>query len=170
MQRALILAAGHDLWIEETTVTRCTVCGRRKDSEATSRITWTLDDAKRAGLAGKQPWRFYPRQMLLARASADLARAVFPDAIGGLAATEELEDDPELAAVDNGAEPPTTTRRRRRASVTTSANQPGADTPDRTGPGRGWDNLVSGGERGSGWTPPPRDRGRPTQRRRRRPR
>ena len=93
-QRALILQAGHDIWIEESTNTRCTVAGRRHGSEATSRVTWTLDDAKRANLAGKPPWRMYPRQMLLARASAELARAVFPDAIVGLAATEELEDDP----------------------------------------------------------------------------
>ena len=91
-QRALILAAGHELWIEESTITRCTVAGRRRDSDQTSRVTWTSDDAKRAELDGKPNWRSYPRQMLLARASAELARAVFADAIGGLAATEELDE------------------------------------------------------------------------------
>jgi len=118
-QRALILQAGHELWIEESTTTRCTVAGRRKGSEQTSRITWTLDDAKRAGIGGKQTWRAYPRQMLLARASAELARAVFADAIGGLAATEEAELDAELAPETNGPTPPSTTRRRQRASVST---------------------------------------------------
>ena len=97
-QRALILAAGHELWIEESTVTRCTVAGRRRDSDQTSRVTWTMDDAKRANLAGKQNWRQYPRQMLLARGSAELARAVFADAIGGMIATEELEGDDTPAA------------------------------------------------------------------------
>jgi hypothetical protein len=127
-QRALILHAGHDLWIDELTVSRCTVAGRRKDSDQISRVTWTMDDARRAGLAGKQPWRTYPRQMLLARASAELARAVFPDAIGGLAATEELEDSPELADA-NGATEPKPTRRRRRANVsTTETAQPPAPT------------------------------------------
>jgi RecT family len=121
-QRALILNAGHDLWIEELTITRATVAGRRKNSEATSRVTWTMDDARRANLAGKQPWRQYPRQMLLARASAELARAVFPDAVGGLMAAEELEDNPELAQTDNGPQPPAPTRRRR-ANVQ-SAQQP----------------------------------------------
>ena len=67
-QRALILAAGHELWIEESTITRCTVAGRRRDSDQTSRVTWTSDDAKRAKLDGKPNWRSYPRQMLLARA------------------------------------------------------------------------------------------------------
>lgn len=129
-QRALILAAGHDLWVEESTVTKCTIAGRRKDSDATSRITWTLDDARRAGLAGKPPWKAYPRQMLLARASAELARAVFPDAIGGLAATEEAEDGPD---VDNGAAPAPTPapkqRQRKRASVSAPAT-----TPEQTPP------------------------------------
>ena len=120
-QRALILAAGHDLWIEESTITRCTIAGRRRGSDATSRVTWSMDDAKRANLAGRSNWRNYPRQMLLARASAELARAVFADAIGGLAATEELEEivadgpAPALPA-GNGDDPKpkaATTRRRR---------------------------------------------------------
>jgi hypothetical protein len=124
-QRALILAAGHDLWVEESTVTKCTIAGRRKDSDATSRITWTLDDARRAGLAGKGNWKAYPRQMLLARASAELARAVFPDAIGGLAATEELEDHPEPGNGTNPAPTPAPkTRQRKRASVSAPATTP----------------------------------------------
>lgn len=129
-QRALILQAGHDLWVEEATASRCTVVGRRRGSEATSRITWTLDDAKRAGLTGKPPWKLYPRQMLLARASAELARAVFPDAIGGLASTEELDDGAGGAVSPEQTAPAEPTTRRRRASVTvqpdatTTTNQP----------------------------------------------
>ena len=122
-QRALILQAGHDLWIEEATVTRCTVCGRRRGSDQVSRVTWTLDDAKRAGIGGKQPWRAYPRQMLLARASAELARAVFADAIGGMAATEELAEGDE--AEPNGVaetKPAGTTRRRQRASIAAASH------------------------------------------------
>lgn len=114
-QRALILAAGHELWIEEATATKVTVSGRRAGSERTSSVTWTLDDAKRAGLAGRSNWRAYPRQMLTARATAELARVIFADVIGGLAATEELEDvDPFAPApVGDVAEAPTTKRRRR---------------------------------------------------------
>ena len=141
-QRALILAAGHELWIEESTITRCTVAGRRRDSDQTSRVTWTSDDAKRAKLDGKPNWRTYPRQMLLARASAELARAVFADAIGGLAATEELEggDEAPAAAIaalppaPDGTEPkaPTTRRRRTRTTpaATVSAPPPAPTEPE----------------------------------------
>jgi hypothetical protein len=132
-QRALILRAGHQLWIDELTITRCTVAGQRRGSDQVSRVTWTMDDARRANLAGKTPWKLYPRQMLLARASAELARAVFPDAIGGLAATEELEDEPEVAAIDNGEQPKATTRRRRRqtpAAAPPSPEPPPTSAPD----------------------------------------
>lgn len=89
--RSLIFAAGHELWVEESSGTKVTVVGRRHGSEQTTRVTWTLDDARQANLAGRQNWRMYPRQMLLARATAELARLIFADAIGGLSATEELE-------------------------------------------------------------------------------
>lgn len=91
--RGLILAAGHELWIEEQTNTRVTVGGRRHDGTHSSKVTWTLDDAKRARIAGRTNWQAYPRQMLLARASAELARAIFADVIGGLAITEEVDAD-----------------------------------------------------------------------------
>ena len=118
-QRALILQAGHELWVEESTNTKVTVAGRRRDSEQTSRLTWTMDDARRANLAGRPAWKLYPRQMLLARASAELARAVFADAIGGLAATEELEDgDGTQAAVSpEPGTPEKPARKRKRAST-----------------------------------------------------
>ena len=134
-QRALILAAGHELWVEDgATATKVTVTGRRAGSDRTSSMTWTLDDAKRANLAGKTNWRMYPRQMLTARATADLARAIFADVIGGLAATEELEDvDPFAVAEATETPSPGTKRRRRRTSravvaATESGAEPGEET------------------------------------------
>jgi len=119
-QRALVLAAGHELIVEESTASRCTVIGRRRDSRQTTSVTWTLDDAKRANLAGKENWRTYPRQMLQARATAELARLIFPDVIGGLAATEELEGSRDLDIQPEPSSPPAaTTRRRRRPSAAT---------------------------------------------------
>jgi len=123
-QRALILAAGHDMWVVESTNTKCSVAGKRANSEHVSQVTWTLDDAKRAGIGGRQNWRTYPRQMLMARATAELARLIFADAVGGLLATEELEDgDVEGAEGEVVA----TTKRKRRsvAQPQTSARPSG---------------------------------------------
>lgn len=93
LMRALVLRAGHDLWIEESSITKATICGQRLGSDHTTRITWTMDDAKRANLSGKDNWRRYPRAMLLARATAELCRMVFPDVLGGLSyAVEEVQD------------------------------------------------------------------------------
>lgn len=137
-QRALILAAGHDFTVEESSVTRVTVAGRRRDSDHTVRVTWTLDDAKRAGIAGRSNWRAYPRQMLLARATAELARAIFADAIGGLAATEELEgavgdaEGPATASTEAPTAAVTTKRRRKRVSPMTPSAAPSDSPPEGT--------------------------------------
>lgn len=120
-QRALILAAGHSIWFEDLSITRVTVVGKRSDADQIQRVTWTMDDAKRAKLDTKLNWRTYPRAMLIARASAELARAQFADVIGGLAATEELEDAPQPGGEPPREEEPTapkpSSRRRRRATT-----------------------------------------------------
>jgi hypothetical protein len=132
-QRALVYAAGHELWLEDLTNTRATWCGRRAGSDNVTRVTWTMDDAKRAHLDGKPNWRGYPRQMLSARASAELVRAVFADVVGGLAALEEL-DDQEPAPVVAGVGPRAAgttreagARRRRRPAAAAAAVPTRAD-------------------------------------------
>ena len=113
--RALILAAGHDIWIEEKSNTTATVAGKRIGSDHIDRTTWTIDDARKAELLGKTNWKRYPRAMLIARATAELARDRFGDVIGGLAATEEESEDFASVAEPEVTEPPparTSTRRR----------------------------------------------------------
>jgi hypothetical protein len=132
-QRALIYRAGHELWIEESTNTRATVAGRRRDSKITQRVTWTLDDAKKAQIGGKKNWQTYPRQMLVARATAELARQVFADVIGGMAATEELEDVIEPAdtpTVETVDQEPKTRRRRRPVAAPDPQPEPEPAPPD----------------------------------------
>lgn len=109
LMRAVILQHGHEFWIEESSSTRVTVGGMRAGSTRETKITWTLDDAKRAGLEGRKNWRSYPRAMLLARATAELARAMFADVLAGISYTvEELSDgevfDP-VDALTAGTEP-----------------------------------------------------------------
>ena len=54
----------------------------REGSPEPQRCTWTMEDAKRAGLDGDN-WRKYPRAMLKARCKAALARDVYPDVLAG---------------------------------------------------------------------------------------
>lgn len=56
------------------------------------RIAWTFEQAKKAGLTGKDNWKNYPRAMLRARCIAEGIRAVYPSAIGGMMVSEEATD------------------------------------------------------------------------------
>ena len=91
--RGLVLGAGHTLVYREATTARCIAAGQRRGQEAWQEVEWTLDQARRAGLTG-QSWQRYPRQMLKARATAELCRDLFPDVIGGFSALEELDEAP----------------------------------------------------------------------------
>lgn len=99
LMRALVFAHGHTIRIVEATSTRCTIAGARRGAPE-SLVTWTMDDAKRAGVASRQTWAKYPRQMLLARATGELCRAIFPDVLGGMAYTRE-----EAAEIDTAEAP-----------------------------------------------------------------
>jgi hypothetical protein len=63
-------------------------------SGGTLEIEWTLEMATKAGLAGKDNWKHYPRAMLRSRCIAEGIRAVFPGAIGGMLVAEEAQDLP----------------------------------------------------------------------------
>ena len=55
--------------------------------------TFSMDDARKAGLAGKQgPWTQYPKRMRQMRARAFALRDVFPDVLRGMPIAEELQD------------------------------------------------------------------------------
>lgn len=63
------------------------------------RMVWTFEQAKKAGLTGKDNWKNYPRAMLRARCIAEGVRAVYPAAIGGMMVAEEAMDAPAAAPV-----------------------------------------------------------------------
>lgn len=131
LKRARVLAAGHHIHYVEMTSTRCVVRGRRRGSDEWTIVTWTMDDARRAGLAGKPNWQRHPRRMLQARATSELCDLLFPDVVGGLPTTEDIADD-----VDAAAEPVEKPKRRtaRRSTVRRSAAEPDqADQPAATG-------------------------------------
>lgn len=70
-------------------------------------ITWTMERATQAGLAGKPNWKSYPTQMLAARVIAEGVRAVFPVCLSGMYTGEEVADfdTPNLRDVTPPLEP-----------------------------------------------------------------
>ena len=76
----------------ESSATRATYTTRRKGDTEPTALTWTMDQAQRAGLTGGQQWRTYPEAMLRARCAAALARIVYPDIVAGIYDPDELAD------------------------------------------------------------------------------
>jgi hypothetical protein len=92
LMRALVAKAGHRIDVAENTNEVCVLKGKRIDTEAEATVRWSLDDARAANLTGKDNWKKYPRAMLVARATSELCRILFPDVIAGLSYTpEEIE-------------------------------------------------------------------------------
>jgi hypothetical protein len=85
-----------DWWrVDESTAERCTITTQRKGEPTPASKTWTLADAKRAGVTGKQVWSQYPAAMLRHRCAADLVREQYPDVALGLYDPEELGGEPQ---------------------------------------------------------------------------
>ena len=74
----------------ETTRERATYTTRRKGDTEPTVLTWTIEQATRAGLVGGQGWRSYPEAMLRARCASALARIVYPDLVAGIYDPDEL--------------------------------------------------------------------------------
>jgi hypothetical protein len=76
----------------ETTDTFSTWETRRRGDAQPRQFTFTIDDARRAGLTQREHWRAYPKRMLAARAKKYLAQDTYPDIVGGLLSAEEALD------------------------------------------------------------------------------
>ena len=106
LMRAMVARHGHRIDVIENSSTACEVEGTRSDTGSTAKVRWTMEDAKLAGLAGKNNWKTYPRAMLLARATSELCRIVFPDVIAGLSYTpEEVSSIEGIEYVESAAVP-----------------------------------------------------------------
>jgi hypothetical protein len=82
---------------------------KRKGEPRPVRSEFSVGDAKKAGLWGKQgPWQQYPKRMLKMRARAFALRDSFADVLKGLSIKEEVEDyhARETAAPDEPPAPP----------------------------------------------------------------
>ena len=69
------------------------VCTMKRKGKADKTVEFSVNDAKRAGLWGKQgPWTAYPQRMLQMRARGFAMRDQFPDALRGMSLAEESQD------------------------------------------------------------------------------
>ena len=89
IQGALMLSRirkeGHSVKIKECLPTKATIeCTRKEEKEPTT-WTYTIEEARAAGLLNKDNWKKYPTDMLLWRAVARAARFQFSDCVGGSA-------------------------------------------------------------------------------------
>ncbi|WP_291585846.1 recombinase RecT [Comamonas sp. UBA7528] len=82
-------------YVKETDDGHTATCRAKRKGEAEHVVTFSMDDAKQAGLAGKQgPWSQYPKRMRQMRARAFALRDVFPDVLRGMPIAEEVQDIP----------------------------------------------------------------------------
>jgi hypothetical protein len=83
MMTAMIRRAGHSLQIVENTDSICTLKGRRCDNGDSATVSYTIQDAQKAGLVKSGGgWTKNPKDMVFARAASRLARQLFSDVIG----------------------------------------------------------------------------------------
>ena len=58
----------------------------------TLELSWSLEQAKRIGIANKDNWKNYPRAMLRARVISEGIRSVYPGCVVGVYTPEEVSD------------------------------------------------------------------------------
>lgn len=82
-------------YVQESDDGHTATCRAKRRGEPEQVVTFSMDDAKQAGLAGKQgPWTQYPKRMRQMRARAFALRDVFPDVLRGMPVAEEVMDTP----------------------------------------------------------------------------
>jgi hypothetical protein len=93
MMASLIRQAGHSICKDPKSDEKCIILnGRRKDNGDTWQCSFSIDDAKRAGIY-KNMWEKYPAVMAYNRCLSMLARQLFPDVIKGSGYTmDELKE------------------------------------------------------------------------------
>ncbi len=85
-----VLGIAH--WVDDKRRRFCD-CGKESAAVAPVQVRWTMEDAKRARLDGKDIWKAYPRAMLRSRATLDAIRIIDPGLLSGVL-TDEQEAGP----------------------------------------------------------------------------
>jgi len=90
---ALVRACPAFEYINETQTDKEATCVIKRKGEPEAVRTFSMEDAKKAGLMGKSgPWTQYPKRMMQMRARSWALRDVFPDVLKGMICAEEALD------------------------------------------------------------------------------
>ena len=84
----------------------CEVKRRYGDEIEVTKTSFSVDDAKKAALWGKDTYKRYPKRMLTMRARGFALRNAFPDALQGLISQEEAQDLPQEKQEPRNVTPP----------------------------------------------------------------
>ena len=107
---AVIMASGKAEYFYPGTVNdkTATFITKRKGDPKEHSYTFTMEQAKTAGLLNNPVYKTYPSRMLSARAKSYLGRDIFADVVGGIMSTEEAaalpgpEDEPSISTFASG--------------------------------------------------------------------
>lgn len=95
-----IRISGHYIQVKSISADECSIYGKRKDTGEEHTATFTIADAKRAGLyKSGGGYDKNPEDMMFARAISKLGRRLFPDVIKGAYIEGDYHDDSEQVQV-----------------------------------------------------------------------
>jgi hypothetical protein len=104
--RALATRAGYRVLVTDASRTSATAkVVLTTTGETLGSVTYTIEDAKTAGLAGKDNWKRNPEDMLVARATSRAVRRYCSDALVGGALTEDEVESLEVTAEVDEVQP-----------------------------------------------------------------
>ena len=104
--RALAIKAGYRVLVTEASRTTATAkVVLTTTGETLGTVTYTIEDAKTAGLAGKDNWKKNPEDMLVARATSRAVRRYCSDALVGGGLTEDEVESLEVTAEVDQVQP-----------------------------------------------------------------
>ena len=106
-------------WIDESQCSeKSGVCTVKRKGEQPYTATFTLEDAKRAGLLGKAgPWTSYTKRMLQLRARGFALRDKFADVLKGLVAAEEAMDTVTILPAESDTTKPSSLKEKLQAQL-----------------------------------------------------
>jgi hypothetical protein len=93
LQRAMARNAGYDVRVTEASDTKATVRVLVNGSTVVGTASYTIDEARAAGLTGKDNWKKHTTDMLVARATTRAIKWFCAEAlIGGALSPDEVDD------------------------------------------------------------------------------